>query len=311
MLFRSFDTSSGYVDVRVDWTIPQNICPNPFDTTRVYIHKYPIIDFTFNYGCEPLTTTFTSIEKRGINPSLLTYSWNINNSSFTSQGPIPFVFPTQGKYWASLTVINNAGIKKCGVILTKPVEVYPKPNIVFTTDPSYKTTIALPRFRTFNSTSVNQNPFMTTLKYNWSWGKTYKLGSDTSKSPIIIFGKDTGVYWIKLVTTTDKGCKDSLLTRVVIGPDIIIFVPDAFTPDNSGPNENNTFKPVILNNKTFWMGIYNRWGEKMYETTDLTKGWDGNYLGKPAQNGVYAYKIIVSSLEDKEFHYNGTVSLIR
>ena len=307
----SFDTSSGYVDVRVDWTTPQNICPNPFDTTRVYIHKYPIIDFTFNYGCEPLTTTFTSVEKRGINPSLLTYSWNINGSQFTNKGPIPFVFPTQGKYWSSLTVINNEGIKKCGMTLTKPVEVYPKPNIVFTTDPSYKTTIALPRFRTFNSTSVNQNPFVTTLKYNWSWGKTYKLGSDTSKSPTIVFGKDTGVYWIKLVTTTDKGCKDSLLTRVVIGPDIIIFVPDAFTPDNSGPLENNTFKPVILNNKTFWMGIYNRWGEKMYETTDLTKGWDGNYLGKPAQNGVYAYKIIVTSLEDKEFHYNGTVSLIR
>ena len=149
------------------------------------------------------------------------------------------------------------------------------------------------------------------MKYDWSWGKTYKTGWDTVKSPSVIFGKDTGNYWIKLVVTTDKNCKDSTLRRVVIGPDIIIFVPDAFSPDNSGPNENNTFKPVILNNKTFWMGIYNRWGEKMYETTDLTKGWDGNYLGKPAQNGVYAYKIIVTSLEDKEFHYNGTVSLIR
>ena len=307
----SFDTSQGYFDGRVDWSIPNNICPNPFDTTRVYIHKYPIIDFTFNYGCEPLTTTFTSIEKRGINPSLLTYSWNINNSSFTSQGPIPFVFPTQGKYWASLTVINNAGIKKCGVILTKPVEVYPKPNIVFTTDPSYKTTIALPRFRTFNSTSVNQNPFVTTLKYNWSWGKTYKLGTDTAKSPTIIFGKDTGVYWIKLVTITDKGCKDSLLTRVVIGPDIIIFVPDAFTPDNSGPNENNTFKPLVINHKSYFMAIYSRWGEKLYETNDLTKGWDGNYLGKPAQQGVYVYKILVTSLEDKVFQYNGTVTLVR
>jgi gliding motility-associated-like protein len=59
------------------------------------------------------------------------------------------------------------------------------------------------------------------------------------------------------------------------------------------------------------MIIFNRWGEKMFETTDLSKGWDGNYLGKPAQDGVYVYKMIVTSLEDKVFQYNGTFTLIR
>ena len=59
------------------------------------------------------------------------------------------------------------------------------------------------------------------------------------------------------------------------------------------------------------MVIYSRWGEKLYETNDLTKGWDGNYLGKPAQQGVYVYKILVTSLEDKVFQYNGTVTLVR
>jgi gliding motility-associated-like protein len=121
----------------------------------------------------------------------------------------------------------------------------------------------------------------------------------------------TGTYWIKLIVTTDKGCKDSSMKKVVIGPDIIIFVPDAFTPDNAGPNENNTFKPYVINNKTYEMLIFNRWGEKMYETTDLTKGWDGNYKGQPAQDGVYVYKMMVTSLEDKVFQYNGTFTLIR
>jgi hypothetical protein len=49
----------------------------------------------------------------------------------------------------------------------------------------------------------------------------------------------------------------------------------------------------------------------MYETTDLMKGWDGNYKGQPAQDGVYVYKMIVTSLEDKVFQYNGTFTLIR
>jgi gliding motility-associated-like protein len=307
----STDTSLGYVDVRVDWSITKNVCPNPFDTVRVYLHEYPDIDFTFQNGCEPLNAIFVPTERKGINPSWLSYSWIINGTQSSNNGSVPYLFNAQGKYWASLSVTNNVGIKKCGVTLTKPIEVYPKPNPIFSTDPMYKTTVALPRFKAINTSSVNQTPFTTGMKYDWSWGKFFKTGSDTIKSPSIIFGKDTGTYWIKLVVTTDKGCKDSSLQRVIIGPDIIVFVPDAFTPDNAGPNDNNTFRPHVVDHKTYYMGVYNRWGEKMYETNDLNKGWDGNFLGNPAQQGVYIYRIIVTSQDDKEFGYNGTFTLLR
>ena len=307
----STDTSLGYVDVRVGWSVSNNVCPNPFDTVRVYIHKYPNIDFTFKNGCEPLNALFVPIEKKGINPSWLSYDWVINGTQSTSKTSVPYLFNTQGKYWVSLSVTNNVGIKKCGMTLTKPIEVYPRPTTVFTTDPFLKTTVALPRFKTINTSSVSQNPFVTNMSYNWSWGKTFKTGSDTSKQPLVYFGKDTGIYWIKLVTTTDRGCKDSSSIKVIIDPDIIVFIPDAFTPDGSGPGDNDIFIPRVLNNKTFSMAIYNRWGEKMYQTNDLNKGWDGMYLGKPAISGVYVYKMFVTSLEDKLFQYNGTFTLIR
>jgi len=306
------DTSLGYVDVRVDWGVTKNVCPNPFDTVRVYIHKYPDPMFTYQNGCEPLNNIFTPTERKGINPSLLTYGWYVNaNSISNSNSSVPYLFSTQGKYQVTLSITNVQGKKQCNGTITQTVNVYPKPSVVFNTDPLYKTTVALPKFKTINTSSVSQNPFVTNMKYNWTWGKSYKIGTDTLKNSNIVFGKDTGTYWIKLVVTTDKGCKDSSMKKVVIGPDIIIFVPDAFTPDNSGPNENNTFKPYVINNKTYEMLIFNRWGEKMFETTDLSKGWDGNYLGKPAQDGVYVYKMIVTSLEDKVFQYNGTFTLIR
>ena len=308
----STDTALGYVDVRVDWSVNKNVCPNPFDTTRVYVHKYPDPMFTYKNGCEPLNTIFTPTERKGINPSLLTYGWYMNTNSISnSNASIPYLFPSQGQYQVTLSVTNIQGKKQCNGTITQTVNVYPKPSVVFNTDPLYKTTVALPKFKTVNTSSVSQNPFATNMKYSWTWGKTYKVGSDTFRNSNIVFGKDTGTYWIKLVVTTDKGCKDSSMKKVVIGPDIIIFVPDAFTPDNSGPNENNTFRPYVINNKTYEMLIFNRWGEKMYETTDLTKGWDGNYLGKPAPDGVYVYKMIVTSLEDKVFQYNGTFTLIR
>jgi gliding motility-associated-like protein len=308
----STDTALGYVDVRVDWSVAKNVCPNPFDTVRVYIHQYPDPIFTYQNGCEPLNTIFTPIERKGIDPSLLTYNWYVSNNSIsTNNGSVPYLFPTQGQYQVTLSITNVEGKKQCNRTITQTVDVYPKPSVVFNTDPLYKTTVALPKFKTINTSSVSQNPFVTNMKHNWSWGKTFKIGSDTLKNSNIVFGKDTGTYWIKLIVTTDKGCKDSSMKKVVIGPDIIIFVPDAFTPDGAGPNENNTFRPYVINNKTYEMLIFNRWGEKMFETTDLTKGWDGNYKGQPAQDGVYVYKMIVTSLEDKVFQYNGTFTLIR
>jgi gliding motility-associated-like protein len=308
----STDTALGYVDVRVDWAVAKNVCPNPFDTVRVYIHQYPDPTFTYQNGCEPLNTIFVPTERKGINPSLLTYDWYVSaNRVSTNNGSVPYLFPTQGQYQVTLSITNVEGKKQCNGTITQTVNVYPKPSVVFNTDPLYKTTVALPKFKTVNTSSVSQTPFVTNMKHSWTWGKSYKIGGDTLKNSNIVFGKDTGTYWIKLVVTTDKGCKDSSMKKVVIGPDIIIFVPDAFTPDNAGPNENNTFRPYIINNKTYEMLIFNRWGEKMYETTDLTKGWDGNYKGQPAQDGVYVYKMIVTSLEDKVFQYNGTFTLIR
>jgi gliding motility-associated-like protein len=305
------DTANGYFTVKFKtWDAP--LCARVIDSIKVLITPYPEPDFTTTNGCQPHFLTFTPIEKRGIKS--IDYSWSVNDT-FLLRDNFSWskTFNNFGYYRTSLTAVNNTFFpdKICATVISKTFEVYPKPSVVFTTDPLYKTTVALPKFKTINTSSVSQNPFVTNMKHNWTWGKSYKIGSDTLKNSNIVFGKDTGTYWIKLIVTTDKGCKDSSMKKVVIGPDIIIFVPDAFTPDNAGPNENNTFRPYVINNKTYEMLIFNRWGEKMFETTDLSRGWDGNYLGKPAQDGVYVYKMIVTSLEDKVFQYNGTFTLIR
>ena len=83
----SSDTALGYVDVRVDWSIPKNVCPNPFDTARVYLHKYPDPWFTYKNGCEPLYARFDYVERKGINPALLTYAWSVGGVSQGSGSP--------------------------------------------------------------------------------------------------------------------------------------------------------------------------------------------------------------------------------
>ncbi len=77
-----------------------------------------------------------------------------------------------------------------------------------------------------------------------------------------------------------------------------IFIPNAFSPwDDNGVND--MFKVVTANLKSFKMSIFNRWGEKMFESKDPEKGWDGFYNGKPAPVGTYLVRI--------KFRGNGSV----
>ncbi|MEI6122773.1 MAG: gliding motility-associated C-terminal domain-containing protein [Bacteroidota bacterium] len=88
-----------------------------------------------------------------------------------------------------------------------------------------------------------------------------------------------------------------------------LYVPNAFAPDGM----NNIFKPigVFTQKDNYKFIIYNRWGEKVYETTDYYEGWDGNFAGKKAESGAYAYYIFITNAYNKTFEKRGTVMLMR
>jgi gliding motility-associated-like protein len=313
----SQDTADEYFYINFKtWGDPNwvgsSVCSTDFsDSIRIIITPYPEPDFITENGCQPHTLSFTPINNQNI--SKIEYDWSINDT-FSNQTNSTWTkkLINEGRYRTTLSAVNTTHSPKiCATAITKTFEVYPNPEADFITDPAFKTTIALPRFRVSNQTRISQVNFSSSIGYKWSWGKDFEIGRDTVENPVIIFSKDTGTYWITLFATTDKGCVDSAMRIVSIGPDIIVFIPDVFTPDGQGPNTNNTFQPEIINNRTFNMMIYNRWGAKMYETSSLAKGWDGTYLGSPVPQGVYVYKILVTSMEDKIYTYSGTVTLLR
>lgn len=109
------------------------------------------------------------------------------------------------------------------------------------------------------------------------------------------------------------GC-DSVIYKITLydtACGLTVFIPNVFSPNNKGPEINNTFQPYIENHLEFKMIILNRWGEKLYETSDINKGWNGTFLNEPCQDGVYVYHITVTSKTNKSYSYSGTVSLFR
>ncbi len=296
--------------------IPNEVCPQVSDSILVVIHPYPVLEplDKFN-GCVPLSTNWDVTETAGIPSGQLSYQWVFGNGdSSTAASPAMIMYPNQGIYDVKVTVTNNTPDGgQCATTITGPqhVEVYPNPDAYFETDPSYSTTVALPKFTMINKSKIEQNPFAPTLRYVWDFGTT---NGDTamSENPRFAYSRDTGVYRIFLTAISNHGCIDTFSRAVHIGPDIIVFVPDVFTPNQEGPNKNERFNAVATNFKTFRMMIYNRWGEKLFETNNSEEGWDGNDpVGDPCMQGVYVYHIEITSFEDKKYTYDGTVTLLR
>jgi len=84
-------------------------------------------------------------------------------------------------------------------------------------------------------------------------------------------------------------CSTNKFIHVIEACDPYLWVPSAFTPDKNKINE--TFKPVGDYINKYRFQVYNRWGERLFETKNLNEGWDGTYLGKECPQDVYIWLI--------------------
>lgn len=118
-----------------------------------------------------------------------------------------------------------------------------------------------------------------------------------------------GTYTAMQVIVNADGCVDTTYITVVVEEETTIYVPNAFTPNNNGANE--TFLAYGTKVETFHLMVFDRWGNLLFESSDITKGWDGTYKGTIVQEDVYVWKINYTDQQGKKFRMIGHVSLIR
>lgn len=105
------------------------------------------------------------------------------------------------------------------------------------------------------------------------------------------------------------GCKDTIAAKVEIEPIFTFYIPNAFTPDADGVNEE--FFGDGEGFTTYTMTIYNRWGEQIFFSNDPDKKWDGTHMGKQVEQGVYIYYFYVLDWNNNDHEYRGHVTLMR
>jgi len=129
--------------------------------------------------------------------------------------------------------------------------------------------------------------------------------SNTNIADPLVYPEVRTRYFV--TATTEAGCKINDSIDVIV-KETVLDMPNAFAPNGA----NNMFKPSKRGIATLRdFSIYNRWGNKVYSTSNIDAGWDGTYNGTPQPMGVYIYTIEAVTDAGRVFTQKGNVTLIR
>jgi gliding motility-associated-like protein len=123
---------------------------------------------------------------------------------------------------------------------------------------------------------------------------------------------EAGVTEVTLQVRDDNIVTESATMRVTIS-ESHLEMPNAFSPNGDGINDiyrakqPDGYKSIV----EFRAYIFNRWGQKLYEWTDVSKGWDGTYKGSPVKEGVYFVLVKARGADGREYNIKKDVNLLR
>lgn len=279
-------------------------CGSFQDTLTVFVDSFPKIDLPAVYGdaCVPMALTFQNSVQ---NPAGSVYSWDFGDGGTSSDTVPTYEYETAGTYIVSLLITspNNCSVSS-DTATTVFVRPLPEPDC------------------SANPTIANlQNPVInfqtgSFSSYLWDFGD-----GDTSsgQNPVHEYS-DSGYFTVTVFVTNQYACENFCEVEIRINPVYPLGIPNAFTPDPNGPNggtysfndfTNNVFFPITRYVTEYHLEIFNRWGELLFESFDIDRGWDGYYRGELCQQDVYVWKIYIRWWDGQTFNDVGDVTLLR
>jgi gliding motility-associated-like protein len=294
--------------VTTTYTVTANDGCSPSDTATVTVTILPLPVVTFNAdvlsGCAPLCVNFTDASTV-TGGSVTAWDWTFNDAGATANTANPsHCFNTPGAYDITLTTTSNNGCVAT-VTNTAMINVYPIPVAGFTAPLS--SSILNPTVP-FTDNSSGATTWL------WNFGDAAATppatNSSTLQNPSHTYS-DVGTYCVTQYVYNANGCMDSTVLCVVIDPEFTFYIPNAFSPNGDGINDEFFGKGEYID--TFEMSIYDRWGNLIFFTDDINKHWDGraNHGKEVAQQDVYVYKIDIKDLKGIKHKYIGSVTIVK
>jgi len=275
------------------------------NTVTVGVYSVPMMLVTSapKEGCTPLDVTFGYGPAGQIDTN--TIIWNFGDFS-SANNASSLTAPTHtyninGNFTINFSAQTTDG---CPVIAADTVKVYLRPIADFYNYPlvAYADNPILD----FIDLSVNPN------SWEWNFGDPGSHNSNYSniQNTSHIFS-DTGTYMVQLIVFSDNSCSDTIEKPVIVYPEIIVYIPNAFTPNEDDLND--TFIPIIsgASKDNYEFYIYDRWGRLQFFTDNANTAWDGKNKDKYNEAGVYVYYLVYYSVTGVKHKRKGFVTLVR
>jgi gliding motility-associated-like protein len=282
-------------------------CQNVSSPVVIDFYKKPVIAYTVDVpkGCPEHCVNFTDHSSVAAPDFIQSWSWNFGDgNSGTDQNPA-HCYSQTGLYNVTLTATSNHQCTS-SLSISQMIEVYEQPDAAFSANPQ-SVGILDPNISIQDN---SQNAFT----YLWNFGDQFAIGAantSTVTNPTHAYS-NSGEYVIDLLVTSVHGCTDRASVVVEVLPEFTFYIPNAFTPNN-GDGLNDLFTGAGIGIEKYEMWVFDRWGEKIYYTDDIHKGWDGRRQGKSdvVQQDVYVWKVKLKDVFEKNHEYIGHVTLLK
>jgi gliding motility-associated-like protein len=250
-------------------------------------------------ACVPLTDQFIISPGTGIS----SYVWNMGNGTLNSTGnTITHTYEESGVYSISVTLTDGNG---CSAVLSFPnaVHVNEVPVAAFAWSPEV-VSILDPTVTFYSYSAPSTNSF------SWNiYQQNNLLYSTTDIQPSYVF-PEVDTFNVELTVVSVDGCTSTSTKPLIIQDEYAVYIPNAFSPDGDYINEE--FKVVGVGIAKVEMSIFNRWGEVIFSTTEMDKGWNGkDSKNNRVENGVYIYKASITDKQGVKSMKTGHVTVVR
>lgn len=238
------------------------------------------------------TVTLANSSTNGV-----TYLWKIGKKDTSTAFAPVYFFDTAGTYKIVLYAFNSTTCNKVDSI-EKTMTVNPTPIADFIYSP-LELDIKPNDSLFFTNKSVQADI------YNWNFGD----GSGSQEKNTTHFYKKTGRYNVCLYSSSQKGCTDTICKQVYADVLPLADIPNAFSPNGDGHNDILYVRGAAI--ESVDLKIFNRWGQMVFQTTDVKTGWDGTFKGKPQEMDAYAFVLNVVFIDETKLYKKGNVTLLR
>jgi gliding motility-associated-like protein len=247
-------------------------------------------------GCAPLkarlVSTTTNFEK-------LIWDFGDGNGNNLNSTVVTNSYELSGEFSVTLFAIASNG---CSERLTKPklIKALRNPVADFEMSPN-EVRISKPevQFTDLSSKDVQ--------KWRWFFG----TGDSSSFQHPTYSYKDTGNYKVVMVVYNDLGCKDTAINTLKVVGNLIIYAPNAFTPNGDGINDVFAPKGTYIDPNKYTLKIFTRRGEMIFETIDMNEGWDGDVGFEKARiTGNYYWQLELTDKSGENHLLKGVVTLL-